>query len=99
MTPLVNIRVAQNGYVLEDSQGTVWVARTLVEAAQINGEMPQNPSMVTYTNGKGAHTLENIRALAHDGQRIEAIKELRDLFSARMGLREAKELIEILTRP
>lgn len=99
MTPTIEIRTVSNGYILEDAYGNTLVARSLMEAAQINGEAPVISNTVHYYTGKGAHTLENIRNLSRDGQKIEAIKELRDLFSHRLGLKEAKEMIEILTKP
>jgi ribosomal protein L7/L12 len=40
--------------------------------------------------------LSAARACFRDGKKIEAIKILRDCFTPRLGLREAKELIEVL---
>ena len=90
------IKVAQNGFVLEDDRGNVHVAKSLAEAAQIAGETsPQSPSC-TYAPGYHAGFFRKARTHALQGQKIEAIKVLRDMFSHRIGLKEAKEMVEVL---
>ena len=37
-----------------------------------------------------------VKALIAQGRKIEAIKLLRDIFTTRLGLREAKDIVEIL---
>lgn len=93
---LENIRVAQNGFVLEDACGNLHVARTLTEAAQIAGEFPPNPSAGGYAPGSNADNLREARREAQAGKKINAIKIIRDCFVPRLGLKEAKEIVEIL---
>jgi ribosomal protein L7/L12 len=90
------IKVAQNGFVLEDDRGNLHVAKTLFEAAQIVGEAVPSPTTATYARGFDSNDLNNVKHYMREGKKIEAIKLLRDLFTARLGLREAKDLIEIL---
>ena len=92
------MHVAQNGFVLEDSFGRMHIASTLHEAAQLAGESPR-PSVntvVRYDAGFGVGNLKQVRSHYYNGHKIEAIKLLRDCFTPRLGLLEAKELIEQL---
>lgn len=91
---LDTIRIAQNGFVLEDVYGNLHIAKTLLEAAQVAGEMAPPESVVKYTHQFGAAELGKARAAAMAGQKIEAIKILRNTFTPRLGLLEAKELLE-----
>ncbi len=93
---LEKITVAQNGFIVEDYDGHLHIAKTLLEAAGIVGETVPNPSGTNYTVGFDSNDLNNVRNLARQGQKIEAIKILRNAFTPRLGLREAKELIENL---
>lgn len=94
---LESIRVAQNGFVLEDGYGNLHVAKTLLELAQIAGEAAgPNSGFTNYTPGYGLNDLTQVRSLALDNQKINAIKILRDTFTPRLGLKEAKELMEVL---
>lgn len=90
------IKVAQNGFVLEDDRGNLHVAKTLTEAAQLAGEFPPLSNGVVYAPGYNADRLRDARREAQIGNRIAAIKILRDAFSQRLGLKEAKELVEVL---
>jgi ribosomal protein L7/L12 len=90
------IKVAQNGFVLEDSCGYIHVARTLLEIAEIAGEVvPQSGSTVYDANYSALH-LADVRTAALQGRKIDAIKILRNCFVPRLGLREAKDLVEQL---
>ena len=91
---LDNIRVAQNGFVLEDAYGNIHVAKTLVEAAQIAGETAPPEDKVVYASGENRSALDKARVSAKAGQKIEAIKYLRNAFTPRLGLLEAKDLLE-----
>jgi ribosomal protein L7/L12 len=91
-----SIRVANNGFILENHFGDVYIAKTLTEVAQLAGEFPVNPSSVVYANGCNADTLRDARSEAQRGNKINAIKILRDAFTNRLGLREAKEIVEVL---
>ena len=93
---VTNITIAQNGFVLETNHNTVYIAKTLLEAAQISGEAVPLGNTVVYAPGYGATNLQDARRFALAGQKIEAIKTLRDTFTQRLGLREAKDIIEVL---
>jgi ribosomal protein L7/L12 len=93
---LDSITVATNGFVLYGARGDVHVAKTLSEAAQLAGEQGSFSGNTLYTVGYGCNDLNNVKAFFKAGQKIEALKLLRDCFSPRLGLREAKELIENL---
>ena len=89
------IHVAQNGYVLEDEFGNFHIAATLHDLGRLTGEMVTH-SYTIYESDMGANHLNSVRAMAADGQKIKAIMLLRDCFTPRLGLREAKDLIERL---
>lgn len=94
---LEGIGVAENGFILHDSFGKTHVAKTLTEAAMIAGEVTVQPSARTlYSPGFNQGDLRYVRTLYKQGDRIAAIKLLRDCFSPNLGLREAKELVEQL---
>lgn len=93
---LDNIKVAQNGFVLEDTYGNLHVAKTLLELAQIAGESVSSPNSTVYAVGFDSNDLSNVKHYAREGRKIDAIKLLRDCFVPRLSLREAKELIENL---
>jgi len=93
---LEKITVAQNGFIVEDCYGHLHIAKTLLEAAQIVGETVPNPIAAHYDLNKNATTLELVREEFKRGNKINAIKELRNCFTPRLGLREAKELVETL---
>lgn len=88
------IRSARNGYILTDWNGDEHIALTLVEAARIVGEVLPDNTTVKYANQFGAAELGKARVSAMAGQKIEAIKYLRNAFTPRLGLLEAKELLE-----
>ena len=91
-----NIRTANNGYVISDTWGNEYIATTLVEAARAVGEIVPDNTSVKYALGKGVSNLTRIRDLWRDGQKISAIKELRECFDPRPGLLESKQLLEEL---
>ena len=100
-----SIRAANNGFVLESTYGDTYIAKTLIEAAQLAGEIPPTDSTavyaptdstVVYAPNMGANQLTEAKSLAQQGYKIDAIKKLRDCFVPRLGLREAKDLIERL---
>lgn len=94
---LEGIGFAENGFVLHDSFGKMYVAKTLTEAAMIAGEVTVQPTTATvYTPGFGQDDLRDVKILYKQGDKIAAIKMLRDCFSPRLNLREAKELVEQL---
>lgn len=91
-----NIRVAQNGFVLEDTFGNLHVAKTLLEVAQLAGESVPSTTSSVYAPGFDSNDLNAVKHYMRDGRKIDAIKLLRDMFSTRLGLREAKDIVEIL---
>lgn len=91
-----NIRVAQNGFVLEDTFGNLHIAKTLLEAAQLAGESVPSTTTSVYAPGFDSNDLNNVKHYMRDGRKIDAIKLLRDMFTARLGLREARDIVEIL---
>jgi ribosomal protein L7/L12 len=93
---LESITVAANGFVLYEAYGRVHIAKTLLEAAQLTGEAVPNPSATHYATGYNSNDLNNVKGAFKEGRKIDAIKLLRDCFSPRLGLREAKDLIECL---
>lgn len=93
---LENIKAANNGFILEDVYGTLYIAKTLLEAAQIAGEAVPDAGSCVYTNGFDSNDLNNVKNHAREGQKINAIKLLRDCFTPRLGLREAKDIVETL---
>lgn len=94
---LEGIGVAENGFILHDSFGKTHVAKTLTEAAMIAGEVTVQPSARTlYSPGFNQTDLRDVRTLYKQGDKIAAIKMLRDCFSPNLGLKEAKELVEQL---
>ena len=88
------IRSARNGYILTDWNGDEHIALTLVEAARIVGEVLPDNTTVKYASGENRLALDTARVSVMAGQKIEAIKYLRNAFTPRLGLLEAKDLLE-----
>ena len=94
---LETIRAAKNGFILEDEYGNLHVAKTLVEAAELAGELDNSVRRLTvYTPGYNDENLRQVREAFRAGDKIRAIKQLRDCFTPTLGLREAKEMVEQL---
>ena len=93
---LGNIKAANNGFILEDVYGHLYVAKTLLEAAQIAGESVPPTTSSVYAPGFDSNDLNNVKHYTREGKKIEAIKLLRDMFTTRLGLREAKDIVEVL---
>ena len=91
---LEKITVANNGFVMETANGDMYIAKTLLEAAQIVGEDVPSTSYTGYASGYSANHIYTVSRYFREGKKIEAIKLLRDCFTPRLGLREAKELVE-----
>jgi ribosomal protein L7/L12 len=96
----MEIRSAKNGFIvtLHDME---YVTKTLMEAAELVGEaIPRaDDNYLTYAVGYNADDLADVKALAARGEKISAIKKLRACFGpapARLGLREAKDIVEHL---
>lgn len=95
---LEKITVAQNGFIVEDCYGHLHIAKTLLEAAHIVGETIPNPLSTTYDVGMSLENLQRVRAEVLSGNKINAIKELRNCFVPRIGLREAKDMVDNLCK-
>lgn len=93
---LEKINIAMNGFVLEDDYGNMHIAKTLLEAAQVAGESVPPTASSVYAPGFDSNDLNNVKHYMREGKKIEAIKLLRDTFTHKLGLREAKDLVEIL---
>ena len=80
-----------------DEEMTIEIVRTLYAKSEFvnHGSKPVSDN-IWYANGKGAGDLMVIRSMMKGGQKIHAIKHMRGLFNRTMGLKEAKELLEIL---
>jgi ribosomal protein L7/L12 len=94
------ITTADNGFLVDQAWGTKHVFTSFTEAAKHFGEPIAAPksidSYTRYADGLTAYTLREVRRNYNEGQKITAIKLLRDAFEPRLGLREAKELVESL---
>ena len=90
------IDVAQNGFVLQDAHGNLHIAKTLAEAAQIAGESIPDRGYINYAAGYDVEVLTKVKSLAALDQKIDAIKLLRCCFVPRLGLREARDMVERL---
>lgn len=93
---LEKITVAQNGFIMEDVHGNLHIAKTLNEAAQIAGEEVLIKRVTTYAPGSGYTDLIRVKQEAMAGRKFDAIKLLRDTFTPRLSLREAKDMVERL---
>jgi ribosomal protein L7/L12 len=91
----VNIRSVSNGFIVEYNSYE-YVAKTLTEAASLCGEATGSNGRAEYAPGMSADVLASVKRLARDGYKIDAIKKLRSCFVPVLGLREAKEMVEIL---
>ena len=94
---------ADNGFLIEYDWGTKRVFSSFTEAAQFFGETPVLQAAkplpidyVQYAYGQDANSLTDARTEYRRGNKITAIKMLRETFTPRLGLREAKELVETL---
>ena len=92
---LERIEVANNGFVLETLYGDTYIAKTLLEAAEIAGEPVRAPARTEYTEGFTVGDLIAVKERMREGKKIDAIKILRNCFTPRLGLREAKDIVEV----
>lgn len=90
-----NIRSVTNGYVLTNGYGDEYIAKSLLDAATVTGEYVPTNDRVEYAPRKDKETLRRIANMACEGRKIDAIKELRECYTGRLGLKEAKELVEL----
>lgn len=91
----MNIRTVNNGFIIEVN-GVEYIAKTLMEAAAFAGEIPHGGPRTEYAKGRDADSLEYTMHLIEYVGRIQAIKHLRSCYTPTLGLREAKELVDLL---
>jgi ribosomal protein L7/L12 len=92
----MEIRTVSNGFVINHN-GQESIAKTLLEAAEIMGEYtPASKQYTRYRYDKTKYDLSQVVMSANRGHKIDAIKMLRDCFEPRLGLLEAKEIVEVL---
>jgi len=94
---------ANNGWIANSRwDGPSYIATSLHELATlVEGPAPVKPqeSVTVYTSyaeGFSISDLFLVKSLAKQGRKIDAIKHLRNCFTARMNLKEAKDLMEVL---
>lgn len=99
----MKIEQAENGFVVTKSNGDLYIYKTLREMADdIEGRtytpVPAPEPVINkgtvYAADKNANHLSQVKRLAERGYKIDAIKELRSIYSPKLGLKEAKELVE-----
>ena len=91
----MKITQAENGFVVTKSNGDLYIYKSLHDMAT-DLEGPVSLTGTIYAPGCNARNLEIVQHAAREGRKIDAIKELRNCFAPRLGLKEAKELIEQL---
>ena len=89
----VTIKEAANGWIAYRPHMQPLIAKTLTDMAEtFEGAGPRAAV------GATADDLARAKSLARDGQKIEAIKILRDAFRpATLGLKAAKDIVETWT--
>lgn len=94
---------AENGWVANSQwDGPSYIATSLHELATlVEGPAPVKPQesatvYSSYADGFTVQDLYHVKTLAQAGRKIDAIKHVRNCFTARLNLREAKELVEVL---
>jgi ribosomal protein L7/L12 len=94
---------AANGWVANSRwDGPSYIATslhelaTLVEGPASDKEEDDVPAYSAYAPGFSVNDLHMVKQSAAAGHKIDAIKLLRRCFTARLNLREAKELVEVL---
>ena len=98
------IKKAKNGFVVYESAGDMSIYPSLHDMADaIEGPAGGVQSGLHYGNtvyapDATALNLTRLRGWAAVGRKIDAIKELRNTFEPKLGLKEAKDIIEILCR-
>lgn len=90
-----DIRSVANGYII-NLYGEEHIAASLLDAAEIVGEYVPSDKNTTYAAGMDSRNLAAVREEAIRGNKINAIRLLRNCFTPTLGLRESKELIEQL---
>jgi len=94
----MNIQQANNGFVVTHTSGEMYVYKTLQEMADaIEGSRYNPVTSTVYAPCADTHSVIRAASLAATGQKIAAIKELRNAFVPRLGLKEAKDIVESFT--
>jgi hypothetical protein len=91
----MELKQAVNGFIYTNNYGDVYIYSTLTELAAAVEGSPQG-NFIVYAPGKSIVNLRQVRGLALNGEKISAIKELRNTFTPPLGLKETKEIVEVL---
>lgn len=93
----MKIEQAENGFIYTDDLGRLFIYKTLTELANnVEGSVNQSPRGTHYAAGYSVKHLDTVRCLLNLGKKIDAIMLLRDIYEPRMGLKEAKELVDAM---
>jgi ribosomal protein L7/L12 len=94
---------AENGWVANSQwDGPSYIATSLHELATLvegpASVKPQESAMVysAYADNFTVQDLYHVKTLAQAGRKIDAIKHMRNCFTPRLNLSEAKDLVEVL---
>lgn len=85
------IRQVNNGYIVEYN-GNTFIAKSLLEAASLAGE--DVPTKTVYHSTCSAETLKDAKERFYHGDRIGAVKTVRNAFNPPLGLREAVNIVD-----
>lgn len=85
------IRQVNNGYIVEYN-GNTFIAKSLLEAASLAGE--NVPTKTVYHSTCSAETLKDAKECFYRGDRIGAVKTVRNAFNPPLGLREAVNIVD-----
>jgi len=96
----IKITEAKNGFILEIA-GETYILQSLSDLLSINFDSYMaHECGTTAKSVYGKHynvtSLLEVRSLAFSGNKIAAIRLLRDVYTFRLGLKEAKELVELI---
>ena len=96
----IKITKAKNGLILEIA-GETYVLRSLSDLLSINFDSYMAHECGTtaksvYGEHRNANSLLEVRGLVVSGNKMDAIRLLRDVYTVRLGLKEAKELVELI---
>jgi ribosomal protein L7/L12 len=96
----IKITEAKNGFIIEIA-GEIYILQSLSDLWSIEVERYTVREIGTtelnvYGNNYGPANLLSVRSLVCSGKKIEAIKLLRNIYTFRLGLKEAKELVELI---
>jgi ribosomal protein L7/L12 len=89
------IEQVDNGFIIRQ-RGQTTVCQSLSAACLLVGEQPPYLTYTTYADKAQRLDYARVREMLRERHKIDAIKHVRDVFHPRLGLREAKDLVEAL---